>query len=136
IVLQACRISSRPRTAEEAGPKFLVSLCVAWTARASPTGRLWHTGCRPVLSGLRRRRYRRGEYRARLAQRRRSEMEASMKSQRLTSMNRVLSRSVLRVATDPRTWVLASALATAGGRAVARRAPRIALPDHLPSRTR
>jgi NAD(P)-dependent dehydrogenase (short-subunit alcohol dehydrogenase family) len=47
-------------------------------------------------------------------------MEASMKSQRLTSMNRVLSSSVLRVATDPRTWVLASALATAGGRAVAR----------------
>jgi NAD(P)-dependent dehydrogenase (short-subunit alcohol dehydrogenase family) len=47
-------------------------------------------------------------------------MEASMKSQRLTSMNRVLSSSVLRVATDPRTWVLASALATAGGRAVTR----------------
>jgi NAD(P)-dependent dehydrogenase (short-subunit alcohol dehydrogenase family) len=47
-------------------------------------------------------------------------MEASMKSQRLTSMNRVLSSSVLRVATDPRTWVLAGALATAGGRAVTR----------------
>src|SRR4029077_5208442 len=56
----------------------------------------------------------------RLAQRRRSEMEASMKSQRLTSMNRVLSSSVLRIATDPRTWVLAGALATAGGRAVTR----------------
>jgi NAD(P)-dependent dehydrogenase (short-subunit alcohol dehydrogenase family) len=47
-------------------------------------------------------------------------MEDSMKSQHLTSMNRVLSSSVLRVATDPRTWVLAGALATAGGRAVAR----------------
>jgi NAD(P)-dependent dehydrogenase (short-subunit alcohol dehydrogenase family) len=47
-------------------------------------------------------------------------MEASMKSQRLTSMNRVLSSSVLRIATDPRTWVLAGALATAGGRAVTR----------------
>jgi NAD(P)-dependent dehydrogenase (short-subunit alcohol dehydrogenase family) len=43
-----------------------------------------------------------------------------MKSQRLTSMNRVLSSSVLRIATDPRTWVLAGALATAGGRAVTR----------------
>jgi len=47
-------------------------------------------------------------------------MEASMKSQRLTSMDRILSNSVLRVTTDPRTWVLAGALATACGRAVAR----------------
>jgi len=43
-----------------------------------------------------------------------------MKIQRLTSRDRTLSNSALRVATDPRTWVLASALATACGRAVAR----------------
>ena len=47
-------------------------------------------------------------------------MEASMKSQRLTSMDRILSNSALRVATDPRTWVLAGALAAACGRAVTR----------------
>src|SRR5262245_66163285 len=47
-------------------------------------------------------------------------MEASMKSQRLTSKDRCLANSVLRVATDPKTWVVASALATACGRAVTR----------------
>src|SRR5262245_46445200 len=47
-------------------------------------------------------------------------MEAGMKSQGVVTMSRILSSPVRRITTDPRTWVLAGALATAGGRALRR----------------
>jgi NAD(P)-dependent dehydrogenase (short-subunit alcohol dehydrogenase family) len=43
-----------------------------------------------------------------------------MKSQRTMTIDRILSNPMLRITTDPRTWVLAGALATAGGRALRR----------------
>jgi NAD(P)-dependent dehydrogenase (short-subunit alcohol dehydrogenase family) len=52
-----------------------------------------------------------------------------MKSLSRMPMNRVLSTSLLRVTTDPRTWILAGALATAGGRALGRWRTRFDLRD-------
>jgi NAD(P)-dependent dehydrogenase (short-subunit alcohol dehydrogenase family) len=43
-----------------------------------------------------------------------------MKRQRTMTIDRILSSPMLRITTDPRTWVLAGALATAGGRALRR----------------
>ena len=50
-----------------------------------------------------------------------------MKSQSTVTMNRILSSPLLRITTDPRTWALAAALATAGGRALRRRRKRLDL---------
>ena len=44
-----------------------------------------------------------------------------MKSQSAKTMNRILSNPMLRIATDQRTWILAGALAAAGGRLLRRR---------------
>jgi len=47
-------------------------------------------------------------------------MEANMKSQTPKTMSRNLSNPMLRIATDQRTWILAGALAAAGGRVLRR----------------
>src|SRR4029453_8616730 len=57
----------------------------------------------------------------------RPEMEASMKSQTPKTMSRILSNPMLRIATDQRTWILAGALAAAGGRVLRRRRKRFDL---------
>ena len=44
-----------------------------------------------------------------------------MKSQSAKTMNRILSNPMLRIATDQRAWILAGALAAAGGRLLRRR---------------
>src|SRR4029434_6262835 len=51
----------------------------------------------------------------------RRKMEASRKSQNPKTMSRILSNPMLRIATDQRTWILAGALAAAGGRVLRRR---------------
>src|SRR5206468_10895181 len=56
------------------------------------------------------------------------EEEAAMKRQSMMTMNSILAKwsgrrsatPLQRIAADPRTWILASALATAGGRALGR----------------
>ena len=47
-----------------------------------------------------------------------------MKSQSAKTMNRILSNPMLRIATDQRAWILAGALAAAGGRLLRRRRKR------------
>jgi NAD(P)-dependent dehydrogenase (short-subunit alcohol dehydrogenase family) len=54
-------------------------------------------------------------------------MEASMKSHRMMTVNGILSGPMLRITTDPRTWALAGALATAGARVLRRRRKRFDL---------
>src|SRR5262245_38768534 len=52
------------------------------------------------------------------------EKEASMKSPSAKTMSRILSNPMLRIATDQRAWILAGALAAAGGRLLRRRRKR------------
>src|SRR5206468_11087857 len=63
------------------------------------------------------------------------EEEAAMKRQSIMTMNSILAKRsgrrsatpLQRIAADPRTWILASALATAGRRALGRRPTRFDL---------